>query len=133
MQRRRSAAVVAAGTAAFAALALTGCGRDADPDHQGVCVDRTTERRVDDRDCDGSGGGHGARWVFWPIGARFPGMGQSVRAYPGGTTSLPSGSNGVLGGAAASGGTVTTTGVKSAVSRGGFGTTGRAGGGNVGG
>ena len=137
MPRRRSTRVVAAGTAAFAALALTGCGsEDPDPDYQGVCVDPQTEQRVDDERCDDDDGRSGVGFVpfflFFPLGARFPGIGQSYRGYPGSVRTVPAGHTGVRGGAATAGGTATRSTVRQAVSRGGFGTTGR-GAGSVGG
>ena len=135
--RRRSTRVVAAGTAAFAALALTGCGGDPDPDYQGVCVDPQTEQRVDDERCDDDDGRGGFGLVpfflFFPLGARFPAIGQSYRGYPGYTRNVPAGHVGARGGASAAGGTATKASVRSAVSRGGFGTTGQRNSGSVGG
>lgn len=125
---RRSLAI---STAIVTAFAATACGGSSDPDYQGVCVDKTTQQRVEDRDCDNDSNGHG--FFFFPIGARFPGLGQNVRSFPGSVTSVPDGHNGVKGGAASAGGTATAAGVRSAVSRGGFGTTSHGSGWSIGG
>lgn len=130
--RRRSTKVVAAGAAAFAAIALTGCGSDPDPDYQGVCVDQQTETRVADEECDDESRASTHGFVFFPLGLLYPAIGGRLRNYPGYTANVPAGHNGAIGGASASGGVVSKASAKAAAARGGFGTTGR-GGGSVGG
>ena len=120
--RRRSGTVVAVGTAAFAAVALTGCGSTADDsraDHQGVCRDTR---------CDGHHGGHYGL-LYFPIGRSYPPIGGRLAGYPGAVTAVPAGHQAVRGGAAAAGGTVPKSGVKTGgVVRGGFGSGGDGGG-----
>lgn len=129
--------VVASGTALFAAAVLTGCGSDPEPDHQGVCVDQTTQKRVEDDQCDDdggttrSGGGGGAiaglyAWRLFSNGTRFPPVGGNLANYPGSVSTLPSGHSGTYGGADRAGGTVSKASAKAAVSRGGFGKTSRS-------
>jgi hypothetical protein len=99
--------VTAAGTAAFAVLALSGCGEDPKPDHQAVCVDQQTQKRIDDDKCDDDHHGHG--FIYYPIGHAYPPVGSQVS---GGITKLPKGHYAQVGGISKSGGVVT---------RGGFG------------
>jgi hypothetical protein len=98
--RRRSAAVSASFAAAFS-LAVTGCGSSR-PDYRGVCTDRTTGTRVDDRECRTGAAGFG--WYYFARGARFPAVGQRVA---GGTFAPPAGRTVARGGASTKGGTVT--------------------------
>ncbi len=124
--------VVASGTALFAAAVLTGCGSDPEPDHQAVCVQESTQTRVEDDKCDDdggarSGGYHGGfGWLLWGSGKRFPPMGGRVADYPGSVRTLPSGHAGAYGGASAGGGTVSKASAKTAIDRGGFGKTSRS-------
>jgi hypothetical protein len=115
MSQRKSAAVVL-GVTALLAPSLAACGsNDDESENQAVCVDRNTEQRVPDDQCDtddraGVGAGGVFFWYFLATrgGAFFPGVGQRVS---GGTYSVP-------------GGTVTRGGVPAAggnVPRGGFG------------
>jgi len=127
MTGRRSLAVTTAIAAVFAASA---CGHAPDPDYQGVCTDRSTGQRVDDRECRDTRT-HG--FIFFPVGFRFPGLGQSVRSFPGGVATVPDGHNGVRGGAATTGGVATRAAAKTAVRRGGFGTTSHGHGWSIGG
>jgi len=99
---RRSAKVTAAGTAAFAALALSGCGEDPKPDHQAVCVDKQTQVRLDEDRCDDEHHGHG--FVYYPIGRSYPAVGQPLSS--GYVSTLPKGHYAQVGGASKSGGTV---------------------------
>ena len=123
--------VVASGTALFAAAVLTGCGSDPEPDYQGVCVNQSTQTRVEDDQCDddghraGGGGGIGFAWLLFASGRRFPPIGGRMTGYPGAVRTLPDGHSGTFGGATRTGGTVTKSSVKSAASRGGFGATSR--------
>src|SRR5512144_1579839 len=108
--RRRSAGVTV-GLVAMVSMAMTGCSGAPDADYDGVCVDTSTQRRVDDGECDnGSGGhgssghgssGHGGGAHVW----RYYSRGTSVPA-PGGTTTVPDGLVGSRGGVPAKGGTV---------------------------
>ncbi|GLY32994.1 hypothetical protein [Kineosporia sp. NBRC 101731] len=130
--------VVASGTALFAAAVLSGCGSQPQKDHQGVCVNQTTQTRVDDDECDHNGGSssHGGGvylWRLFPRGTSFPAVGGKMSSYPGSVGSIPSGHGAVYGGGDTAGGTVTKQSTKSALSRGGFGKTSRAHGGSVGG
>ncbi|GAB6897716.1 hypothetical protein JCM9957A_08060 [Kineosporia succinea] len=128
--------VVATGTALFATAALAACGgSEPEKDHQGVCVDQTTQKRVDDDKCDDEGGSsyHGGgfyAWRLFPRGSAFPAIGKSVT---GGISSIPSGHGAVYGGGDAAGGTVTKQSTTTAMERGGFGKTSRGSSGSVGG
>lgn len=134
VRRRRSTRVAALGTAAFAAaaLTLTACGEPERGDYQGVCVDKKTEKRLPDNDkrCeDDNDRSHG--FVFFPTGSRYPAVGESFRSYSGAVSRVPAGHNGAYSGASAKGGTASRASVGRAISRGGFGSTGK--GGSVGG
>jgi hypothetical protein len=78
---------------------------DSGTDQQGVCVDRTTDVRVDDDVCDddGTGGSHG--WYYIPSGSRAPAEGQAISGQ--GSFSEPRGQSFTKGGVAADGGKVT--------------------------
>jgi hypothetical protein len=106
-QRRRSIAVgvgvVALGAIAFGAF-------DSGTDQRGVCVDRTSDVRVDDEVCEERSGSGGAGWYYIPSGSRAPAEGQRVSGQ--GSFVAPRGDSFVKGGVAADGGKVT---------RGGFG------------
>jgi hypothetical protein len=97
MSQRKSAAVML-GVTALLAPSLTACsgGGDEDVDNQAICVDRNTEQRVPDEQCDPDDGpniGVGGIffWYFLATrgGAFFPAIGQRVS---GGTFSPPGGS-----------------------------------------
>lgn len=110
MSSRRRSAVVTVGAVALVAASLSGCSTG--PDYRAVCVDRTTSKRVADRDCDstGSGGGGAGRgWYYVRSGSRAPAVGGDAT---GGSFDLPSGASAARGGVSAKGGTI---------SRGGFG------------
>lgn len=116
----------------FAGVALAvWANSEPDPDYQGVCVDKISEQRVPDGECDDDNHHSSHAFLFFPVGAAMPALGQSMRGHQGGTWKVPDGHVGVLGGAAYNGGVVTKASAKTAVSRGGFGTTGN--GGSVGG
>jgi hypothetical protein len=121
--------VVASGTALFAAAVLTGCGSDPEPDHQAVCVDQSTQTRVEDDRCDDDnvrgGGGAGFAWLLFASGRRFPPIGGRIANYPGSVRTLPDGHSGAYGGADRNGGTVSKASAKAAIDRGGFGATSR--------
>jgi hypothetical protein len=79
MSSRRSAAVTVGAIGAFTALVFF--SEEPDHDYAAVCVDHTTQQRVDDEECDddraGGGGGSGARgWYYVPRGGRVPAVGQ---------------------------------------------------------
>lgn len=103
--RKRSAAVTLG--ALFAASSLVGCS-EREPDFYGVCVEESTELRVDDDRCP-ENGGNGFVWFYYPATARVPAVGERINTTHGSFT-RPS------------------TGRISTVSRGGFG--GRAAGGS---
>jgi hypothetical protein len=73
-------------------------------DERGVCVDRTSNVRVDDDVCDDSttGGSHG--WYYIPSGRRAPAVGDATRGQ--GSFATPSGSFD-KGGVSSDGGKVT--------------------------
>jgi len=122
MSQRKSAAVVL-GVTALLAPSLSACSAgDEESENQAVCVDRTTEQRVSDEQCDPDdeanvGIGGIFFWYFLATrgGAFFPGIGQRVS---GGTYSVPRGTY-TRGGVPRAGGNVP---------RGGFGGGTRAGG-----
>lgn len=94
MSQRKSAAVVL-GVTALLAPSLAACSSNDEADNQAVCVDKTTQERVDDNRCDpddeaGIGVGGLFFWYFLATrgGAFFPGIGQRVS---GGTFSRPPG------------------------------------------
>jgi len=92
--------VTAAGTAAFAALALSGCGEEPKPDHQAVCMDQKTQTRLDDDRCEH----HGHGFVYYPIGRSYPPVGAPLSS--GYVTTLPKGHYAQVGGISKGGGTV---------------------------
>lgn len=122
MSQRKSAAVVL-GVTALLAPSLSACSGGGDePDNQAVCVDRTTEERVPDEQCDpGDEANIGVGGIFFwyflatRAGGFFPGIGQRVS---GGTYTVPRGTY-TRGGVPRAGGNVP---------RGGFGGGTRAGG-----
>ena len=114
MSQRKSAAVVL-GVTALLAPSLSACSSDDEVDNQAVCVDRTTQERVDDDRCDpddGANVGVGGLFFWYFLATRggrlFPAVGQRVS---GGTYAVPTGSY-ARGGVPRAGG---------AVPRGGFG------------
>ena len=111
MSTPRRSQAVALGITAVLAAGLSGCGSDAEYDFAGVCVDKQTQVRVDDEQCDDNNtvyrsGGYG--WYFIPLGTSAASVGSRVT---GGTYSDP-GTSASRGGVSRSGGTV---------ARGGFG------------
>ena len=122
MSQRKSAAVVL-GVTALLAPSLSACSGGGDePENQAVCVDRTTEERVPDEQCDpddeaniGVGGIFFWYFLATRAGGFFPAVGQRVS---GGTYTVPRGTY-TRGGVPRTGGNVP---------RGGFGGGTRAGG-----
>jgi hypothetical protein len=116
-RRRMRSASISLGITAVMASSLTGCATSAD--YAAVCVDPTTEQRVDDDQCDDDadydGVGTGFFWYY--LGARsvVPAIGSTVRGgtYRGST----------LTGSVQRGGLPTTGGstVRSSTIKGGFG------------
>ncbi len=117
------------------ALALAGCsgsgssGDGGEPtaddlQYQGVCVDPATGERVDDDVCDdddgyGSGGSSGLLWYYFLRGRSFPAVGAPVSTFREGSDyvrSVPTGTSYVSGGAARSGGTVSSESLRTASS-----------------
>ena len=86
------------------ALVLSGCGSSdeaSDDTYQAVCVDRATNIRMDDNQCDDDGddrGGYG--WYYYPMYHSYPAYGSSVS---GGSYAKPRSGNYVLGGASRTG------------------------------
>lgn len=89
-------------------LALVGFGAGAAgsrAEERGVCVDRTTDVRVSDEECDDdtTSGGHG--WYYIPAGRRAPAEGQAISGQ--GSYVAPSNGSFTKGGVSADGGNVT--------------------------
>lgn len=90
MALRRSAVVTVGAVAAT--IAVIAIASDDDYDHAAVCVDQTTQERVDDDVCDddhrsGFHGG-GAGWYYIARGSQAPAIGQRA---VGGAWSAPGG------------------------------------------
>ena len=107
MSQRKSAAVFL-GVTALLAPSLSACSSD-EADNQAVCVDRTTQERVDDDRCDRNdeanvGVGGLFFWYFLATrgGLFFPAVGQRVS---GGSYAVPAGTH-VRGGVPKAGGNV---------------------------
>jgi hypothetical protein len=122
---RRRSATVALGVSALLAAGLAGCASDGsrgeDADYEAVCVDDSTQERIDDEHCDDKAtryhGSGAAAWYFLARGAVLPRKGGRVT---GGTFREPGAGYTVRrGGAPAAGGTA--AGDSDRVSRGGFG------------
>jgi len=124
MSQRKSAAVVL-GVTALLAPSLSACSIGGDEvDNQASCVDRNTEQRVSDDQCDPNdraniGVGGIFFWYFLAArgGAFFPAIGQRVS---GGTYSVPGGSY-RRGGVPTAGGNVPRGGFGGGTRSGGFG------------
>lgn len=143
MSRRRSSLVVAPGVALFAAATLGACGSDEPkPTHQAVCVvkdaqgvERRAEDEKDKKQCE-SGGSHGGlvySHVFYSPGRTVPPVGANLRSYGGYERKLPAGKTAAWGTPPRAGEKVSTSTIKSAASRGGFGATSAKAKGSVGG
>ena len=100
--RRLRSVAITLGAVPLLATGLTGCGSDDDDaEYSAVCVDRVTEQRVDDDECDDDNDrAHG--WYFFPVGVYAGGIGQRVS---GGSYTTPSASH-VKGGVPKSGATI---------------------------
>lgn len=142
MKRRRSSLVAAPGVAIFAAAALVACGSEPDPTRQAVCVEKDSqgiERRADESkhkdNCEkgGSHGGYIYSHVFYPSGRSVPPVGGNLRSYSGYERKLPAGKSAAWGTPPRGGEKVSTSSIKSAASRGGFGATSAGAKGSVGG
>lgn len=143
MNRRRSSLVVAPGVALFAAATLAACGSDEPkPTHQAVCVVKDpqgVERRADDekekKQCEGGGGSGGFIYshVFYSPGRTVPPVGANLRSYGGHQRTLPAGKVAAWGTPPRAGEKVSTGTIKSAATRGGFGSTSASAKGSVGG
>ena len=123
MSQRKSAAVVL-GVTALLAPSLSACSGGDEPENQAVCVDRTTEERVPDEQCDpddeanvGVGGIFFWYFLATRAGGFFPGVGQRVG---GGTYTPPSGTY-TRGGVPRTGGSVPRGGFGGGTRSGGFG------------
>jgi hypothetical protein len=102
VDKRRRSAAVGVGAVALGLIAVGSLSSGAD--ERGVCVDRTSNVRVDDDVCDDdtSSGTHG--WYYIPAGRRAPAEGQSTSGQ--GSFVTPSGSFD-KGGVSSDGGKVT--------------------------
>jgi hypothetical protein len=113
MSFRRSAVVTVGAIGAFTALVFF--SDEPDYDYAAVCVDKATQTRVDDDQCDddhtasGSGSGGARGWYYVARGDRVPAVGQLAA---GGTSTPPFDGRSVGTGFDTAGGVVT---------RGGFG------------
>lgn len=90
------------------ALAVVAIGAfDSGTDQQGVCVEKSSNVRVDDDVCDDEGttGGGTHGWYYIPSGRRAPAEGQKISGQ--GSFSAPSGQSFSKGGVSADGGEVT--------------------------
>ena len=128
---RSSRAVKIGLTAAVAGVGLWLLWPEDEPTtHAGVCVDKDTNTRLPDQECDGTSTGHAhVGWYFFAYGMSAPRVGAPVS---GGTFDTPRGTSYVTGGVDSRGGTVssaTVHGGKTTVVRGGFGGSGKSSGG----
>jgi len=122
-RRRMRSAGVTIGVTAVVAAGLSGCSTSAD--YAAVCVDPQTQERVDDDQCDDdsdyNGSGSGFFWYYLGASRTIPAVGSGVS---GGTFNGSSLSGSVQrGGLSSSGGDT----VKSATTKGGFGSSGSSG------
>lgn len=110
MTDRRRSIAVGVGAAALGLAAIVGFSSGGS-DQRGVCVDKSTDVRVDDDVCEdeSTGGGHG--WYYIPAGRRAPALGQAVSGQ--GSFSAPRSDSFSKGGVAADGGEVTRGGFRS--------------------
>ncbi|MBG6183873.1 hypothetical protein IWX65_001841 [Arthrobacter sp. CAN_A214] len=125
---RRSTSLAIGVTALLASAVLTGCtpeGEVIDADYAQVCQDRTTQERVEDSKCSEEGRSSGSfGWYFFAMGALNSGQTRSIPAVgfrlTNGVTSIPAGAS-ARSGVAAQG--------SPSVSRNGFGSSVKSGGG----
>lgn len=122
-----TAAVVGAGALVVGAIVAD----DDEPEYQGVCVDQTTQQRIDDDYCNNGGHYHGhsfVGWYFFSMGHSAPRIGAPVS---GGSYQVPDRTY-VRGGVPREGGSIssatTKSGSKTTV-RGGFGSSSKGSGG----
>ena len=131
--RRLRSSRVALGLTVVAASALTsGCAEET-PDYQAICVDPTTEERVDDDECsededpeDYSGGGGGFFWFYLAANSTrpLPAVGSRYDPRAGtfnGSSLTRNGRYVVRGGAPTAGASSVKSYVTSTVKSGGFG------------
>lgn len=113
-RRWRSRVLSVSVSGVLAATSLAACGSDDTngdaKDYHGVCVEESTQQRVDDDRCDDGGRvGGGFGWLYYGAGSRAPAVGEQVS---GGTTTPPKGASLTRGGVPGDG---------ASISRGGFG------------
>lgn len=121
---KKSTAVALGITAAVAGvggIAALAANDEEEPTQAAVCVDKSTNQRLDDDQCDDDHyhGGHG--WYFIPFGYSAPRVGARVS---GGSFNTPQGTSYVTGGVPRAGGAVDSSTVKDGKTttvRGGFG------------
>lgn len=101
MPQPRKSAVVTLGFTVMVAGALTGCSSDAEVNEAGYCVDKQTQERVDDAECERDVHHHHTGWYYVRSGYRYPSIGQRAT---GGTFTRPTESSYVEGGLPRTGG-----------------------------
>lgn len=120
----KKSATVTLGVTALLASSLTGCSSGSGESTNAICVDATTQQRIDDSKCDddphdGSLAGSPFLWYFLGRASAVPPFGGSILGFGGGYRPINSGRiyTGISGSGAAAGAAKG----KATVSRGGFG------------
>jgi hypothetical protein len=131
-RRRLRSASVALGLTALAAGTLTGCAAE-EPDYQAICVDPSSQERVDDNQCgddddpdDYNGSGSGFFWFYMASRSAhpLPAVGSSYNPSYGtykGSSLIGGGKSVARGGAPARGATTVKSYTSSTMKSGGFG------------
>jgi dihydroxyacetone kinase len=84
---KRSGMVALGSALVFASMSLAGCS-EANPDYDELCVNKETMVRVEDKECDGDGGGGRHGFVYVPYtGSAYP-VGSKV-THPGASFTRP--------------------------------------------
>ena len=99
-RRTRKSVLVAATGIALMAASLTACSTQSGDDYAAVCIDQTTQQRVDDGRCGSNNNGAlvAAPFLWYYMGrsaSRIPAVGQTVTGLGGTTTKPASGKIGV--------------------------------------
>lgn len=95
--------MVGVGGVALVVTALVAGGAGDRADERGICVDRTTDTRLADEECEDRTGSSGG-WYYIPAGRDAPAEGEKISGQ--GSYSPPS-SSAIKGGVASDGGEVT--------------------------